>query len=167
MTENESFNMFTQWWDSDNIHHNIHPTSTVCNCFIPFMGLRGFCCWSLSLDKSPAHHRALTDGRWCHARCQLHLRSKSGFSMLLKCWWDSTCSSALLGFEPATFRSLADLLCLLSYSRPIISILKINLLIIPECCHVLSCSQLVWSATWWWRRNSSSLTHISHNWFSL
>ena len=61
-----------------------------------------------SLDKSPAHHRILTDGRAHHARSQLHIRSNLGFSILLKD--TSTCSSA--------FWSPADLLYLLSYSCP-------------------------------------------------
>ena len=58
-----------------------------------------------SLDKSPARGRALSDGRGLHARCQPHIRSNLGFSILLK---DTlTCSSAQL-----------DLLYPLSHRRP-------------------------------------------------
>ena len=86
------------------------------------MGSWGFC-WSqsqlsllragCSLDKSPAHRRALIVGGGHHARCQLHTRSNLGFSILLKD--ASTCSSAQLS---ATFQSLADRLYPLSYSCP-------------------------------------------------
>ena len=38
------------------------------------------------------HTHSYTDGRNCHARCQLHFRSNLGFSILLKD--TSTCSSA-------------------------------------------------------------------------
>ena len=64
-----------------NGHMSIHP-SVVCNCFIRFMGSWVFFAGVLSLDeggytldKSPAHRRALTDGRGCLARCQPHIRS--------------------------------------------------------------------------------------------
>lgn len=51
--------------------------------------------WSqsqLSLWAKAAHHRALTDGRGCHKRCQLHITSNLGFSILIKD--NSTCCSA-------------------------------------------------------------------------
>ena len=72
------------------------------------LSLRAKAGYSLEL---PAHRRALTDGRGCHARCNL------GFSILLTD--TSTCSSAQpkLGFEQATFWSLANLHYSLSYSR--------------------------------------------------
>ena len=63
-----------------------------------FAGANPSCLWAragCSLDKSPAHRRALTDGRGRHARCQLHIRSNLGFSILLKD--TSTCSSAQPG----------------------------------------------------------------------
>ena len=74
---------------------DFHP-SIACNRFIPFMVSRGILLEPLPavsrrgqgtpLDKSPAHRRA---------RCQLHIRSKSGFNILLKD--TSTCSSAQPG----------------------------------------------------------------------
>ena len=108
---------------------NVHPSS-VCSRFIPFIGSRGFLLEPIPADSgrgqgTPWKSRQLiagpfTDGRGHHASCQLHIRSNLGFSILLKD--TSTCSSAQpslgeLGFEPATLRSLADLLQL-SYSRP-------------------------------------------------
>ena len=64
-----------------------------------------------TLDKLPAHHRAFTDGRGCHARCQLHIRSNFGVQYLAQGCFDVQLSSAPgeLGFEPATVRSLVDL----------------------------------------------------------
>ena len=66
----------------------------------------------MSSSVTAAHRRALTGGGGRHARCQLHIRSSLGFSVLL------SNTSLELGFEPATFRSLADLLDLLSNSCP-------------------------------------------------
>ena len=85
---------------------------SICNRFIPFMGMQGFLLEPIPavsgrgrgypLDKSPAHRRALTDGRGNDARYQ---------------YGSASCSSTLqhaaqlspeLGFEPATFQSLAD-----------------------------------------------------------
>ena len=82
---------------------------------IPFRGVVGCCCWSqsqpclraragYSLDKSPAHHRALTDEQ-CGVQCSRTLRYAA-----------QPCPE--LGLEPATFWSLVDLLYPLSYSRP-------------------------------------------------
>ena len=93
--------------------------SIVRNRFIPFMGSLGFV-----LEPIPAvsgwgqgaswTSRQLivgpfTDGRGCHgARCRLHIRSKLGFSILLKD--TTTCSSAQPGgagiwtSDPTTYR---------------------------------------------------------------
>ena len=108
-------------------------SSIVYNCFItlPFMGsLFFFCCFFLlepipavsgrgqgttwtSLQLMAGH---FTDGKGCHASCQ------SG-----AIWTSLSCSRTLrhaaqlspeLGFEPTTFRVLADLLYPLSYSCP-------------------------------------------------
>ena len=69
---------------------NMYHPSIVSNCFIPFMG-------------SPAYHRALTDGRGPHVRCQPHVRSNLGFSNLLK---DTlTCSSVQPGGKPEIWTS--------------------------------------------------------------
>ena len=43
------------------------------------------------------HTHSYTDGRYRHARCQLHIRSNLGFSILLKD--TSTCSSAQPGIQ--------------------------------------------------------------------
>ena len=63
-----------------------------------FAGANPSCLWAsagYTLPPLPAYHRALTDGRGCHTRCQLHIRSNLGFSILLKD--TSTCSSAQPG----------------------------------------------------------------------
>ena len=72
----------------------IHPLSVTASTLLWghrffFAGANPSCLWAragYNLDKSPAHHRALTDGRGCHARCQLYIRSNLGFSILLKVW---------------------------------------------------------------------------------
>ena len=100
-----------------SIHHNAACTHRHCeplqgrsaklithvhNPLIPFHGVAGCCFWSqsqpcpgYSLDKSPTHRRALTDEQ-CGVQ---HLTQGPGF-------------------EPATFRSVVDLLYPLSYSPP-------------------------------------------------
>ena len=96
----------------------LHP-SIVCNSFIPFKGSRG-CCWSQSgasclweytLDKSPAHRRAI-------AAPTAHWGGTVSFSRTLRL------GSGELGFEPVIFRSLDDQLYLLSYSHPILAVLN-------------------------------------------
>ena len=81
-----------------------------------FAGANPSCLWAragYTLDKSLAHLMA-------EAAMQGAIRSNLGFSILLRD--TSTCSSAQpspeLGFEPATFQSLIDLLYPLGYSRP-------------------------------------------------
>ena len=79
--------------------------SLICNRFVPFYRVAGVFAGAdpscllaragCSLDKSPAHRKALTDGRGFHAKCQLLIRSNLGFSILLK---DTlTCSSVQSG----------------------------------------------------------------------
>ena len=78
------------------------------------MGSRGVaaganpsCLWArvgYSLDKSPAHRRALTG-----EQCGVQYLAQGHFDMQL---------SLKPEFEPASFRSLADLLYLLIHSRP-------------------------------------------------
>ena len=82
---------------------SIHPLSVTTSSLL--WGHGGFywsqsqpCLWvraGYSLDMSPAHRRALTDGRGRHARCEPHIRSNLGFSILHKD--TSTCSSAQPG----------------------------------------------------------------------
>ena len=64
-----------------------HPSSLTA---LSLLWGRWVFCWSQG-QGTPAHHRALTDGRGCHARCQPHIRSNLGFSILLKD--TSTCSA--------------------------------------------------------------------------
>ena len=96
---------------------SIHPLSVPALSLL--WGSGGFC-WSqseLSLSKSPAHCRVLTDGRGCHARCQ-H-QEQFGVQDLAQGHFDMQLSSAREpGFEPATFQSLANLLYPLTYSCP-------------------------------------------------
>ena len=49
-------------------------------------------CFTVLATFSHSHTYSYTNGRGCHARCQLHIRSNLGFSILLKD--TSTCSSA-------------------------------------------------------------------------
>ena len=78
-------------------HPSIDP-SIVCNRFIPFMGFLPELIPTVpgrGQGTSLAHRRALIDGRGRHARCQPHIRSNLGFSILLKD--TSTCRSAQPG----------------------------------------------------------------------
>ena len=82
-------------WSVVSIHPSIVTALSLLWGRGVFAGANPSCLWAragYTLDKTPAHHRALTDGRGHHARCQLHIRSNLGFSILLKD--TSTCSSA-------------------------------------------------------------------------
>ena len=98
------------------------------------------------------------DGRGCHARCQLFIRSNLGFSILLK---DTmTCSWGSREFEPATFPLLDDLFHLLCPTTtlfctsvhgfvPFISVvtaLTANLVSLNILCYTFLCLRLISSS---------------------
>ena len=114
---------------SPSIHPSIHPLSVTALSLLwgrrVFAGANPSCLWAkagYTLDESSAHCRALTDSRGRHARCQLHIRSSSGFSILLKD--NSTCSSA----QPGAGIWTSDLPIT---SRPEIYILYLKILEVP------------------------------------
>ena len=109
------------------IYPSIHP-SNVCNHFITFYGATGdsaadnpSCLWAragYTLDKSPAHRRALTAHQDEVFQFEVQYIAQGHVDMQL---------SLELGFESATFRSLADLLYPLSYCcSDVIKICKCN-----------------------------------------
>ena len=73
-----------------------------------------------TLNESPAHRRALTDGRGHHARCQLHIRSKfwGSVSCLRILWHAAQLRPSRAWIRPTDLPITSDLLYLLSYSRP-------------------------------------------------
>ena len=84
-----------RWYKSRNITRDPQKKTKQLYTFYGvtgvFAGANPSCLWAgAGMTKSPAHCRG------CHARCQLHIRSNFGFSILL-------------GFEPATFWSLPPL----------------------------------------------------------
>ena len=89
-----------------SVETSIHPLSVTALSHLwghrVFAGANPSCLWARAsrLYKSPAHCRFLRDGRDCHAKCQPDIRSKPGFSILLK--ETSTWSSAWTNTIPIT-----------------------------------------------------------------
>ena len=111
-----------------SIHPSIH-SSIICNHFIPFMGS-----WGLLLEPVPAVSGRGQGTPWkSHQLITGHLLMAEATMQGVNCtsrliWGSVSCSKTLrhaaqlsreLGFEPATFRSLADLLYPLSTAVPL------------------------------------------------
>ena len=82
-------------WGSQGCNRFIHHFSRGCGGYWSQLSL-----WAnagYTLDESPAHHRALTDGRGRHARCQLHIRSNFGVQYLARGYFNMQLSSAPKG----------------------------------------------------------------------
>ena len=79
----------------------IHSTINVIILHLDYLDLVNGLTFILSspLTTFPHPHTHSYTGRSCHARCQLHISSNMGFSILLK---DTSAVRGELGFEPAT-----------------------------------------------------------------
>lgn len=74
-----------------------------CIHIVPYWSLKALCTTFVTFTHSNTH--SYTEGRVCHARCQLHIRSDTALSIL------SPDTDRELGIEPQSQRNISMLLC--------------------------------------------------------